>query len=262
MLFNNQSQVWRHRGRKFFKFNQQKNAKIPWHQKYLLKCGKLSASCLETCLNLKQEINEICIYSWYVYRLLSKFRNSCFTRSSTSIVYINSKHRLGKNSTIWKKKSTFWFSYKIWQFLKRFVGTFCWAQTLKLEGVRWDLLCPLLTSCQQSRPKKKDFKNQYFATHGFDCNDISFVPVCLDIWICVVNQRRRWIHIIISFQLPSNIQIFWPILNDGDDCTKFLLCRSQGKTALDREECLHIKLLCTYLLTWNYKPILWHLNIK
>ena len=106
----------------------------------------------------------------------------------------------------------------------------------------------LLTLCQQSRPnKKKDFKNQYFATHGFDCNDISFVPVCLDIWICVVNQRRR-IHIIISFQLPSNIQIFWPILNDGaDDCTKFLLCRSQGKTVLDREECLHIKLLCTYL---------------
>ena len=26
-------------------------------------------------------------------------------------------------------------------------------------------------------PKKKDFKNQYFATHDFDCNDISFVPV-------------------------------------------------------------------------------------
>ena len=87
MLFNNQSQVWRHRGRKFFKFNQQKNAKIPWHQKYLLKCGKLSASCLEICLNLKQEINEICAYSWYVYRLPSKFQNSCLTKSSKNSSY-------------------------------------------------------------------------------------------------------------------------------------------------------------------------------
>ena len=181
------------------------------------------------------------------------FRINALREVPPSIVYTLYKHRLGKNSTIWKKKSTFWFSYKIWQFLKRFVGTFCWAQTLKLEGVRWDLLCPLLTLCQQSRPKKKDFKNQYFATHDFDCNDISFVPV----WTFefVISQRRRWIHIIISFQLPSNIQIFWPILNDGDDCTKFLLCRSQGKTVLDREEeCLHIKLLCTYLHETTNQP--------
>ena len=115
-----------------------KNAKIPWHQKYLLKCGILSASCLKICLNLKQEINEICIYSWYVYRLLSKFRNSCFTRSSTSIVYINTdrekiaryekrKAHFGfriKYGNFWSVSSELFVEHKLWNW-KVWDGIFC-----------------------------------------------------------------------------------------------------------------------------------------